>query len=61
MKTLNVTEATFEAFKAAKIQIQAERKEEMSDSFALSAILEEWQKKAESTESCNVSKNPTEK
>jgi hypothetical protein len=40
MKTLNVTEATFEAFKTAKIQLQALLNEEMSDSFALAELIE---------------------
>ena len=45
MKTLNVTECTFEEFKSVKIQLQAIHKEEMSDSIALSKILNEWKEK----------------
>lgn len=47
MKTLNVTEQTFSEFKTAKIKLQANLGEEMSDSFALSKLIEEWNKKAE--------------
>jgi hypothetical protein len=39
MKTINVTEATFEDFKKTKIQLQALLGEEMSDSFAMSEII----------------------
>lgn len=39
MKTINVTEATFEDFRKAKIQLQALLSEQMSDSFALSEMI----------------------
>jgi predicted CopG family antitoxin len=40
MKTINVTDATFEEFKKLKIKLQALLNEEMSDSTALAEMLE---------------------
>lgn len=40
MKTINVTDATFEEFKKLKITLQAILNEEMSDSTALAEMFE---------------------
>ena len=38
MKTINVTDATFEEFKKAKVKLQSLLNEEMSDSTALAEM-----------------------
>lgn len=51
MKTLNVTDATFEEFKTAKLLLQVTQKEEMSDSTALSTMLSKVAEANETRES----------